>query len=393
VRLLVPGARLRDVRPMGTGDAHARFSLESGARRALGVAFGVNGELAAAAEAGALDASVSLEVNVWNGAVEPRVVLGQIYRAECPEQAPGTPDQLPGDDEWLARFRSELEAPLEDWPPRKLTAIARGGRRRSVVDRRAGSGLACVAALTSSGEPVLILCADALRRRALVESAVVPARFGGGSVALLGGALSDEAIEERVRSLLADEAGVALADWAALGRHPLLPQSFDHIVVIDPPPFAHLEDLADRVPNPDPAGPSGRARAVGGRFLHLAWSDATIELALQVHELEWPLRPALARLYREIVRASDEGRTLGGQELAATLAGAGRFPRTPESAARCVRVMVELELLRWEPSGTREALGVVSSESKDLERSGAFVAYRDRFEEGRRFLSGRRQAS
>ena len=45
VRLLVPSARVCEVRPMGEGDKHARFRLESGSRSALGVAFGVNGEL------------------------------------------------------------------------------------------------------------------------------------------------------------------------------------------------------------------------------------------------------------------------------------------------------------------------------------------------------------
>src|SRR5204862_5430114 len=80
VRLLVPGARLADVRPMGSGERHARFTLASGPRRALGVAFGVNGELGAAATAdAALDVSVALEVNQWNGAIEPRVVLRSLY--------------------------------------------------------------------------------------------------------------------------------------------------------------------------------------------------------------------------------------------------------------------------------------------------------------------------
>ena len=39
VRLMVPSARVRDVRTMGEGK-HARFSLHSGSHRALGVAFG-----------------------------------------------------------------------------------------------------------------------------------------------------------------------------------------------------------------------------------------------------------------------------------------------------------------------------------------------------------------
>ena len=44
VRLLVPSAQLADVRPMGEGDA-TRVHARGGARRALGVAFGVNGSL------------------------------------------------------------------------------------------------------------------------------------------------------------------------------------------------------------------------------------------------------------------------------------------------------------------------------------------------------------
>jgi hypothetical protein len=56
-------------------------------------------------------------------------------------------------------------------------------------------------------------------------------------------------------------------------------------------------------------------------------------------------------------------------------------------------VLEELGTVRWEPSGTARALRVVSSEGKDLEHSQAFVAYRERYREGQRFLSRRRQPS
>jgi hypothetical protein len=56
-------------------------------------------------------------------------------------------------------------------------------------------------------------------------------------------------------------------------------------------------------------------------------------------------------------------------------------------------VLEEAGVLRWEQSGATPALGVVSSETKDLEQVEAFVAYRDRYEEGRRFLSRQRQPS
>ena len=94
VRLLVPGAKLGEVRPMGEGDRHARFVITSGARRALGVAFGVNGSLDAAAASGPLDLSVELELNEWNGAIEPRVVLGD--RLSPGERDPSADPPAPG---------------------------------------------------------------------------------------------------------------------------------------------------------------------------------------------------------------------------------------------------------------------------------------------------------
>ena len=87
VRLLVPSARLRDVRPMGDEDKHARFRLESGSQSALGVAFGVNGDLAADRLTEPVDVSLELELNEWQGAVSPRVVLGELY----PGAAEGAP--------------------------------------------------------------------------------------------------------------------------------------------------------------------------------------------------------------------------------------------------------------------------------------------------------------
>jgi single-stranded-DNA-specific exonuclease len=85
VRLLVPAARIRDIRPMGEG-RHARFSLESGPARALGVAFGSS---LAGIDGKPRDLSVRLEVNHWNGSVEPRVVLSEMYDVGGPERLNG----------------------------------------------------------------------------------------------------------------------------------------------------------------------------------------------------------------------------------------------------------------------------------------------------------------
>ena len=84
VRLLVPSARVRDVRTMGEGDRHSRFSLHSGSHRALGVAFVRSG--LGVGDDDPVDAAVRLEVNHWNGSVEPRVVLRELYPHEAPRK-------------------------------------------------------------------------------------------------------------------------------------------------------------------------------------------------------------------------------------------------------------------------------------------------------------------
>jgi single-stranded-DNA-specific exonuclease len=369
IRLIVPGARLRDVRPMGEGERHARFSLEGAGARARGVAFGVNGSLAKAAEEGAFDVSVSLEVNHWNGAVEPRVVLGELYGQ--PGEAPEPGAEHPAPEEWHRRARAELEAPLDAAPP-----SAPEGARRSVVDRRGRSGVASVAALASSGEPVLAVCADAPRRRALVERVAVPARFGGGAVALAAAAHADGTVRRRVGEILAS-GGVALADWARLERDPSLASSFRHVILIDPPPTPALERLVDRC---------------DGGFLHLAWGAPEVEFALRAWEGQWPSRPSLAGLYRRLGEAA-RGGEIAPDALQPALAGEGAHRRSPEVAARGLRVLSELGLV-VETAGENEHPGplrVVSSEGTDLARSAAFAAYRARCEEGSRYLSRRKQ--
>ena len=121
-----------------------------------------------------------------------------------------------------------------------------------------------MAALASSGDSVLALCADALRRRELVERAAAPARFGGGRVAIASGRLADDAGRAAIAELVAAGGGVALADWAALARVPSMAARFEHLVLIDPPPFSHLERLAPR-PQAPSTGDAASSTWPGGR--------------------------------------------------------------------------------------------------------------------------------
>jgi hypothetical protein len=275
-------------------------------------------------------------------------------------------------EEWWRRFDAECGLALgsapESEPPRPPV--------RKILDRRGSSGVACVAGLLSTGASVLALCADVSRRRGLAERAAAPVRFGGGRAVLACARCALAEMSERVRALAATGPGLVLADWGALTLDPSLPSRFGHVVLVDPPPSAHLEGLA----------------GAGEGYLHLAWGDAEVELALRVHDSEWPLRQGLAATYRALREAATaNGGAATAEPLVRALAGDGKHPRTPEQAARRARVLDELGLLRWHGSGTSRTLGVVSSEGQDLERSEAFRAYRARHEEGKRFLRSKRQ--
>jgi single-stranded-DNA-specific exonuclease len=387
IRLLVPAARVEDVRPMGDEGKHARFAIASGAARALGVAFG-SGTSLGHGDGDPVDASVSLELNQWNGTVEPRVVLRDLYpipgtpgganadrMASVPgpvEAAPGwrgvgcagCPRALPG-PEWWDRVRGELAAPPES--PAGLAAPSPAGPRER-VDHPPGSAIATLAELVSSGEPVLGVCADVSRRRELAER-VDPSRFGGGELAIACGRCPSDP-GARVRAVLGG-GGLALADWGALARDPSLGRGFPHVVLIDPSPSADLEAVA----------------TAGEGYVHVAW-EAEVGFSLRVHESEWRLGGPLRLAFRSL---RDAGGELRGERLAEALTGEGPHPRTAEQAGRCVRVLGELELAAWDDCGGEPALRVVSSERTELERSGSYLAYAARHEEGRRFLSRQRR--
>jgi single-stranded-DNA-specific exonuclease len=80
VSLMVADAVIADLRPMGEGK-HVRFTVESRGAKARAVAFGNGGRLLVDQGIPVL-ATFTLEVNEWNGASEPRLVLRQAAPAE-----------------------------------------------------------------------------------------------------------------------------------------------------------------------------------------------------------------------------------------------------------------------------------------------------------------------
>src|SRR4051812_1191404 len=167
--LLVPAARVSEIRSMGDEGQHSRFTLAGGGARARTLAFRTAAGSLVGLEEGPCDAAVRLELGEWNGLVEPRVVL----RALCPTE-PATCEVLGAGDFWQA-FEVALDA-VEHPPP--------GEPVREVRDR-CGSGFAGVAGdLLSTGEGVAVVCADVPRRLAGLERAL------GGAAERCGGRLA-----------------------------------------------------------------------------------------------------------------------------------------------------------------------------------------------------------
>jgi single-stranded-DNA-specific exonuclease len=325
-RLLVPGARFTDVRPMGEG-RHARFSVVSGGARARAVAFGCDGRLATEPEQ-PCDATFRLERNTWNGAVEARLVLS--HEQPC---GPGPIEIIGEPADYLASVLAELELGLGVEPRADCPQIPPDGpQTRIAIDRRGESPLAVLTDAMTTGGRVLAVCAD------------VPRRLDG---------------------LRARVGGFALAGYHALEAEPALAREYRHVVALDPP--------AD--------GASKALLRVGEGFTHLTWGSPELRFAEQMHELEYGLRASLVAFYRAL---RDRERA-AGEELEHLLRGDGRHGRSARLAARLVRVLAELELVSLDRD--LPALAIAGRAPTALERSPSYRVYAQRYEDGRRFLS------
>ncbi|MGA9858227.1 MAG: single-stranded-DNA-specific exonuclease RecJ [Solirubrobacteraceae bacterium] len=238
-RLLVPGGRFDDVRPMGEG-RHARFSLVSGGTRAKAVAFGCDGHVTDDPRR-PLDATFRLERNTWNGAVEPRLVLR--HSRPC---APAPITVLPGDGDYLRAALAEVDRSLDGTAHDGTPAAG-----RLLVDRRGHSPLATLADAVACGDPVLAICAD------------VPRRLSG--------------LQERV-------GGFTLASYAELELTPAAATPFAHLVALDPPA----------------AGADQAVLRAGAGVTQFAWGAPELRFAEQMHELEYGLRASLVAFYRAL---------------------------------------------------------------------------------------------
>jgi single-stranded-DNA-specific exonuclease len=379
VNLLLPAARVAELRPMGEG-RHARFTVTSAGVRARAVAFGVGDGLAGICDSRATgseaprnearyDVTARLEANEWGGAVEPRLVVRAVHEVSGTREEPAGCGQCScrarGEEWWRAVCR-ELDGPLER-PPKTIF-----GPVRQTLDRRAEGALGILSDLLSTAESLLVVCADVSRRGGLFERELDPVRFGRSSPAVTVSARCGETAADAVLASPAEDA-VCLADHVSITGRTGFAERFVHVFVLDPPPFPELQEALAR-----------SAPASGEGFLHLAWGPAELEFAQKLLEHEFSLRPALVSLYRALA-SSPEGLT--GAAFEAVAAGDGAHPRGPALVGRCLRVLGELGLAVVDRSSATVRSTMTNAERVSLERSTAFAAYARLYEEGLRFLS------
>ena len=318
VRLLVPGARFGETRSMGDG-RHARFSVLSAGVRASAVAFGCGGKVEA--EPGEpCDATFRLQRNVWNGAVEPRLVLRHVQPCRpAPIEVLGEPR------DYLSAAIAEFDAPPEAARP-SLPAAA-----RTVLDRRGEGPLSVLADALSAGGSVLGVCAD------------VPRRLEG---------------------LSARAGGFSLISSHGLEVDPAAASGYGQVVVLDPPTSACTAAVV----------------RAGSGYTHLAWGIPELRFTEQMHELEYGLRASLTSLYRDL-RSRER---VAGEELERLLRGDGPHGRPARLAGKLIRILAELELVSL--NRDLPALAIAGRAHTSLDRSPAYRAYMNRYEDGRRFL-------
>jgi single-stranded-DNA-specific exonuclease len=345
VRLLVAGARFEDVRPMGDGK-HARFTVVAGGVRANAVAFGCDGKVAGA-DGGPLDASFRLERNCWNGVVEPRLLL-----REAVPCAPEPITVLGEPDDYLEAVLMELDRDLEMGLQEDLPGNAH-------ADEPSEGEPHPMQYSSDFGERVIVDVRDTSPLTTIADAQAAAAADSSGILVICANA------QRRLGSFAGRRGGFALITHDSLAEGPELITEFEHVVVLDPPATGFQQSIT----------------RLGNGYTYLAWGDPELRFAQQMHEQEYGLRTSLVALYRSL----RDRKSASGEELERLLRGDGPHPRSARLAGRLVRILTELELVSLDLD--LPALALAGAQATELERSDAYRAYNQIYEDGLRFLS------
>lgn len=372
IALLIPSARITDLREIGDGK-HCRFTVVSGGARAAGVCFGRAGF--GVDEDTPLDLLAEISVNHWNGSSEARIQVRDAF--PLPRRGGEDRDRaLQGCEagEWWQRFDFAMDgdAPLERLRTAGDGAVAhrRGDRPDAVLD---GPAEVVLAELVSSGEPLLVVTADARRRWLSLGGAEGVARFAGaGGDRPVSGLWSGSPGDAAGAFFQTVSEGVGLTDYESL------------LTLAGPVPESALVLLFD-----PPASDLQKGVALScGRSAYATSDRAAIEFAVAAavdgHSLTGDLR-VLFRSLKDAVERSGGG-DAGGEELLEILRGDRDHERSPERAALLLRVLIQTGLARTESLGGARRAGIVSSEKVDLTDSPLFSEQERLYKEQVAFL-------
>jgi single-stranded-DNA-specific exonuclease len=359
INVLVPAAKVSDVRPMG-GGRHVRFSVTSGGLRSRAVGFGITPGSGALGNGGTRhDLAARLEANEWQGAVEPRLVVRSLHPVEEPEACEGAGGCSScacrmDDTEWWNAVWTAYE---RQEPTSLRTANC---ELRTIQDHRNKGALGVLGDLMSTGESLLVICADVSRRSAVLIRDLDASRFARRPWTRLSAHCAAAAAKDPTDLVLADHGAVAAA--------PALAERFAHLFALDPPASAAAH---------------ARLEHSGPGFLHLGWGPAEVEFTQAVVEHQHHLRPHLTEIYRALGSLDPPGSPIPRSALE----GDGRHPRAAALAGSCMRVLAELDLAKFQVSSGTVSCTITNGKRVELERSETFRACSAAGEEGLRYLS------
>ncbi|MGI9187699.1 MAG: DHHA1 domain-containing protein, partial [Gaiellales bacterium] len=224
VTALIPAAELVDVRRIGSEGLLVDMRVRTAAGSCRAVAWSMGEQFDLLASGARMDVAARIERSVWQGAERVELVARTIQ--PLPEEHGDAPGICTTPCDATCATLREPSAPAA--PP-----LAEGVAIDDMRDERGGGAIAELTRLAASGEGVLIVVADVARRRAMLLSALHPARFGLDGAVLFSRRCTEAALDERQR-LLSSGAWIALVDHDTLSRRPDLAAAFPDAVVLDP---------------------------------------------------------------------------------------------------------------------------------------------------------------
>lgn len=374
VELLATGVRVHSSRATRDG-AHLQCQLEIGGTRSGAIGFRKAHLLERLKSAPAWDIAFRLEKNEFNGAASPQLNLQDFIA-----RPQGTPP-LSG----ICRQRCDIDCP-ERAGSGELTRLLAGGDQlftalpeseaapagldNRLNDKRDfGAITGQIAQLLAGGESALLLTADVARRRGTLFAELAQPDDEDFKVVLLSSRCSDAYRQDKLALIDQSPPALALADFVTVLAHPELAAAFKHVVFVDPAPTA---------------GTFAAITAATDAWVHLFHCRDEVKFTQKVIEHEFSLRPALTRIYKLLEGST--GRPLD-ESAERLLLGGGKYLRQPALAARCLKVLEELELVSIDIDSEKPMLTMLKARPARLEDSPTYSRSQSFYEECLTFLN------